>query len=459
MLDAARTVVKSCDCADHDRLACHKCLLPFSPPHELDRVSRKVAVRVLEQILGVDNDAEPDQQAWLAAVTEEAPSQPVGSEESPLEKEFYAAFVERLRSIGATVKESPGTYGPSASIVLPGKKIRTWKLTPQVHMANSKPDYELSTPDPDIPRIALFADGRKYHAMPGNLNRLADDATKRAILRDSGHLVWSFGHEDLQRFKENETVTPAWLTDQVAANVMKAGNLRPAIVKLLSADPITMLLAFISDPELEAWEMVGRWLPFAFVNGSNRAKGDGDTIATAALDLLDGGKATFGNGVDMCWAYADGPLTVTATMRTGTRAMNAVVVVDDHDERIEMLDGRAWKEWLRLSNWFGLGGSIASPPGSCWSSTPVHPSKRRHQLHSALNGRKCSTPPSPTSRSNSSSHSPMPACPYPRWATKPTTATWWTSCGETTASAYWSNRTTRSFVRCPNPGGRCAHRI
>lgn len=73
MLDAARTVVKSCDCADHDRLACHKCLLPFSPPHELDRVSRKVAVRVLEQILGVDNDAEPDQQAWLAAVTEEAP--------------------------------------------------------------------------------------------------------------------------------------------------------------------------------------------------------------------------------------------------------------------------------------------------------------------------------------------------------------------------------------------------
>ncbi|WP_435277918.1 DEAD/DEAH box helicase [Rhodococcus yananensis] len=357
VLDAARTVVKNCDCAEHDRLACHKCLLPFAPPHELDRVSRTTAVRVLDQLLGVDGDADPDVDAWLRAVTEEAPRTPIGSEESPLEKEFYVAFVERLRSMGATVKETPGTYGPSAAITLPGKIIRTWKLTPQVHMANSKPDYELSTQDSNIPRIALFADGRKYHAMPGDLNNVADDATKRAILRDSGHFVWSFGHEDLQRFKQNETVTPAWLTDQVAANVTKAGNLRPALVKLLSADPITMLLAFIGDPDREAWEMVGRWLPFAFVNGRNRTKGDGDTIATAALDLLDGGKATFGDGVDMCWSYTDGPLTVTATMRTGTRAMNAVVVVDDHDDRIEVLDGRAWKEWLRLSNWFGLGGS------------------------------------------------------------------------------------------------------
>ncbi|MFI6756076.1 DEAD/DEAH box helicase [Rhodococcus coprophilus] len=357
VLDAARAVVRDCDCAEHDRLACHKCLLPFAPPHELDRVSRKVAVRVLEQILGVDGDAEPDPQAWLAAITEQAPRKRIGSEESPLEKEFYAAFVERLHSIGATVKESPGTYGPSATIVLPGKKVRTWKLTPQVHMANSKPDYELSTTDPEIPRIALFADGRKYHAMPGDCNRVADDATKRAILRDSGHLVWSFGHEDLQRFKKNESATPVWLTEQGTNNMMKAGNLRPALVKLLSADPITMLLSFISDPDLEAWESVGRWVPFGFMSGTNRSKGNGDSVAAVALDLLDGGKPSFGDGIDMCWSYVDGPLTVTSTMRAGTRAMNAVVVVDDHDDRIELLDGRAWKEWLRLSNWFGLGGS------------------------------------------------------------------------------------------------------
>ena len=93
------------------------------------------------------------------------------------------------------------------------------------------------------------------------------------------------------------------------------------------------------------------------MSGSNRSKGDGDTIAAVALDLLDSGKPSFGDGVDMCWSYTDGPLTVTATMRTGARAMNAVVAVDDHDDRLETLDGRAWKEWLRLSNWFGLGGN------------------------------------------------------------------------------------------------------
>ncbi|MFD1811782.1 DEAD/DEAH box helicase [Rhodococcus gannanensis] len=354
VLDAARAVVRDCDCAEHDRLACHKCLLPFAPPHELDKVSRKTAARVLDHLLGVDGDAEPDRDWWLDEVTEDAPIGPIGGDESPLEKEFYVAFVERLRAMGATVKETPGTYGPSATITLPGRKIRTWKLTPQVHMANSKPDFELATNDSEVPRIAIFADGRKYHAVPG-CNRVADDASKRAILRDSGHMVWSFGHEDLQRFKDGESAQPAWLTEQAASNTMKAGNLRPAIVKQLAADPVTILLAFITDPDREAWEAVGKWLPMALVRGDNRSKGDGSSIADNTVRLLDGTAASFGQGTDMCWFHTDGPLAVTAAMRAdSTRTINAVLVVDDRDETLEIHDGRAWKDWLRLSNWLGL---------------------------------------------------------------------------------------------------------
>ncbi|WP_062393382.1 DEAD/DEAH box helicase [Gordonia phthalatica] len=353
VLAAARTVVRDCDCADYDRLACHKCLLPFAPPHELDKVSRQTALRVLDQLLGVDDGAEPDAARWLDAVTAEAPAARVGSEESPLEKEFYVAFVDRLRTMGATVKESPGTYGPSATIVLPGKKIRTWKLTPQVHVANSKPDFELATNDPDVPRIAIFADGRRYHAVPG-CNRVADDAAKRAILRGSGHLVWSFGHEDLQRFITGESVVPSWFTEKGAANAMKVGGLRPAIVRQLTADPITVLLAFITDPDHSAWQAVGRSLPMMFVRPDNRGPGDADALATSALGLLDGEAAEFGVGTDMCWWSTDGPLAVTAAMRPGTRTLTAVLAVDDRDENLEILDGHAWKEWLRLSNWFGL---------------------------------------------------------------------------------------------------------
>lgn len=354
VLDAARTVVRECDCAEYDRLACHKCLLPFAPQHDLDRVSRKTAARVLDHLLGVDGDAEPDRDWWLRAVAEGTAGKPDIAPESPLEKEFYVAFVERLRAMGATVKETPGTYGPSATITLPGKKIRTWKLTPQVHMANSKPDFELATNDPDVPRIAIFADGRKFHAGPGDRNRVADDATKRAILRDSGHLVWSFGHEDLQRFKDGESAQPAWLTEQAASNTMKAGNLRPAIVKQLATDPITTLLAFITDPDREAWESVGKWLPMAFVRADNRSKGEGSTITANALTLLDGRRGSFGEGTDMCWFHTDGPLAVTASMHPGTRTISAVLVVDDRDDQLEIHDGRAWKEWLRLSNWLGL---------------------------------------------------------------------------------------------------------
>ncbi|GAA4674545.1 DEAD/DEAH box helicase [Gordonia humi] len=353
VLDAARTVVHGCDCADHERLACHKCLLPFAPPHELDKVSRTTAARVLDQLLGVESDAEPDRNWWLKVVTEDAPRSPVGGEESPLEKEFYVAFVERLRTMGATVKETPGTYGPSATIVLPGKKIRTWKLTPQVHMATSKPDFELSTTDPEIPRIAIFGDGRKFHAVPEN-NRVADDATKRAILRDTGHLVWSFGHEDLQHFKAGDTAAPTWFTEKAAANTLKAGNLRPALLKLLTTDPISALLAYITDPDSEAWEAVGRWLPMMFVRNDNRVRGDSGMVGSAALSLASGAPAAFGSGADMCWSITDGPLAVTAAMHPGTHTTNAVLVLDDRDESLEIHDGRAWKEWLRLSNWLGL---------------------------------------------------------------------------------------------------------
>lgn len=353
VLDAARKVVRGCDCANQDRLACHKCLLPFAPPHELDKVARKTAARILDDLLGADGDADPNREWWLDSVSEDREAQPVPSDESPLEKEFYVAFVARLRAMGATVKETPGTYGPSATITLPGKKIRTWKLTPQVHIANSKPDFELATTDSEIPRIAIFADGRKFHAVP-EYNRVADDATKRAILRDSGHMVWSFGHEDLQRFKNNEVAQLAWLTEHGSSTAMKAGKLRPAIVKHLAADPITTLLAFITDPDRDAWESVGQWLPMALVRPDNRSKGDGAAIASNALSLLAGTDASFGDGADMCWSYSDGPLVVTAAMSPGTRTINAVLAVDDHDEHLEVLDGRAWKEWLRLSNWLGL---------------------------------------------------------------------------------------------------------
>ena len=56
----------------------------------------------------------------------------------------------------------------------------------------------------------------------------------------------------------------------------------------------------------------------------------------------------------MCWAFADGGVTVAAGVHTMSDPPRAVLAVDDRDDRIANLDGKAWKEWLRLSNWLGL---------------------------------------------------------------------------------------------------------
>jgi hypothetical protein len=73
-----------------------------------------------------------------------------------------------------------------------------------------------------------------------------------------------------------------------------------------------------------------------------------------ALDLLDGKPPVIPEGEYMCWSYSDGPLVLTAAMRSGSSAIHAVLALDDRDDKLGISSGQAWKEWVRLSNWFGL---------------------------------------------------------------------------------------------------------
>ncbi|MFI6957022.1 DEAD/DEAH box helicase [Nocardia sp. NPDC050408] len=355
VLAAARELVKNCDCTD--RLACHKCLLPFAPPRELDKVSRITAAKVLDDLLAC-RGGEPNADSWLASITEETPEKRLGSEESPLEREFYRAFTERLTTMGATIVEKPGTYGPTATIKLPGTKIRTWQLEPQVLMGNSQPDFQLRTADPDIPIIALFADGRRFHAVPGK-NRVTDDARKREILRSGGVLVWSFSHDDLLRFTGAQPMQPSWYTDKLAKFTLNHGNLRPALFKLLHVDPITQLIEFMLNPDREDWNAVGHWLPLMFML-DGRMNGDGGAIAGWALDLIEGNGSQIAAGEYACWSYTDGPLTLTAALRKDKKVLDAVLALDDRDDTLELREGHAWKEWLRLANWFGLADHVVT---------------------------------------------------------------------------------------------------
>lgn len=353
VLAAARRIVRDCSCQDEDRLACHRCLLPFAAPHELDKVSRATAHKLLDDILDVDTDATPTLEDWTAGITEHAPPPPPGSDESFLEREFYALFIERLKLMGATVIEKPGAYGPSATITLQGRRPRKWSLRPQVSLGFVQPDFELQTADPDVPKIAIFADGRSYHAVPG-CNRVADDADKREKLRNNGHLVWSFGHDDLQRFKTADTCEPGWF-DQKAANIVTSQfQVQPGLVRLLTKDPISQLLEFLVDSDIDAWKKFSECLPYLFVRHDNRVHADAASVGAAAIEALDGKPPFPAPGTDVCWTFADSGVIVTAGMRAKAEPPRAVLAVDDRDDRLESLDGKAWKEWLRLSNWLGI---------------------------------------------------------------------------------------------------------
>jgi hypothetical protein len=353
VLAAARQVVRECPCRDEERLACHRCLLPFAAPYELDKVSRLTALKLLDEILDVGSHAKPDLAEWTSDVTEKAPPPTSISDESFLERDFYSAFIARLKLMGATVVEKPGAYGPSASIALQGAKPRKWSLRPQVSLNFVKPDFVLQTADPEIPRIAIFADGRAFHAVPGH-NRVADDADKRADLRKAGYLVWSFGHDDLQQFKAGDAIEPDWFDQKAASIVTSRFHVSPGLVRLLSKDPVSQLLEFIVSPDAEAWQHFSTWMPYLFVRSDNRIHSDSDGVAVAALAVLDGLAPFTDSGVDTCWAYAARGVTVTAGVHSTTEPPRAVLAVDDRNDHLESLDGKAWKEWLRLSNWLGI---------------------------------------------------------------------------------------------------------
>ena len=353
VLTAARQIVRECPCRDEDRLACHRCLLPFAAPYELDKVSRLTALKLLEEILEVGSHAAPDLADWTSEVTEKAPPPTPISDESFLERDFYCSFIARLKLIGAAIVEKPGVYGPSATITLQGMKTRKWSLRPQVSLDFVKPDFVLQTADPDIPRIAIFADGRAFHAVPG-FNRVADDADKRAALRKAGYLVWSFGHDDLQRFKAGDSVEPDWYDQKAASVVTSQFQVQPGLLTMMAKDPVSQLLEFMLEPAIEAWEKFSTFMPYLFVRPDNRTKSVVESATAAALNALNGAVPFSANGTDVCWTYQQGGIALTAGVHSAAEPPTAVLAIDDRDDRVESMDGLAWKEWLRLSNWLGI---------------------------------------------------------------------------------------------------------
>lgn len=355
LLATAWQIVRDCPCADEDRLACHRCLLPYAPPAAMHQVSRVAAERHLRTLLDLPEDApSPDDSAW--AITE-VPPEP--DDESVLEQRFRTLMRDRLTAVGAALTEHPGPTGNTFTFTLPGSP-RRWTLTPQVLAHGSKPDFVLQSTDTTIPRLAIFVDGRRYHASVQH-NRLADDATKRATLRAQGYLVVGVTARDIDE-AENGTVTaPPWYTEQA---VMAINQHRPlmasrAAYEDLAKGPVDRLIAWVTDTSSDDRTRTARAVPFFLTSETTSADvADDVSLAEVATRTLVGEPVPDGGRRIAVWRR--GALAAAIEFRSGTVGGTAqtvadlALVLDDRDEVFGPDHADAWRLWLRTSNVLSL---------------------------------------------------------------------------------------------------------
>ena len=349
LLYGAWKTLSECPCQNEGRLACHRCLLPLARPHLAASVSRESARRHLHSILlSGRHEGEPTEvMGW--SVHDEPTIAP--SPESNLELHFRVAFLELLKGLNATVKETPGPQGNIVHATLGGVQ---WKLEPQVLMPGCKPDFVLSSSLP-VPQVAIFTDGFAFHATTQN-NNIAADAKKRATLRKLGLEVLGITYPDVQRYLDHKNVPqPSWYTPQLAQMFMPRYNYNAAALKTLLDGPFGWLAAWIQKPVSSPMQQLALALPMLFIGGPAHFQLQGShDLGRVAVDLLLGAAPPADAGDQASWWWQSGPLGALVRVR-GVNHVDIALVLDDRSETVASAGFSShWHEWLRISNALAL---------------------------------------------------------------------------------------------------------
>jgi len=361
LLEAALAVVATCECKSEAVAACHRCLLPHVAPFQAPLARRDRAEELLTQIL----------QTWFPKRIPSLRSIVVGSHDTPIERRFRELLVSWAKSRGASVSLHASSEGDSAEIVLsPADNGLRWNLEPQVMRGFVKPDFELTTDDPDCVSIAVFCDGVRYHTS-GEHNGVADDATKRAALRHSKPelLVWSVTHHDLDLFetslKDGASTPPAWAAPGVIPAALGFGEqlcgVGDASVTAMVGDTLSVLTEVLLKPDQEKWAAAARSVALALADQPSAHPVTTTCAAFAELVRADalGAKLESPPGSEpLVMTRTPGGLPVGVDIRT-TDDVRTILVVDDRDATVgSPAQVSAWRDWLALSNLLQLLGDV-----------------------------------------------------------------------------------------------------
>lgn len=340
ILTAAWEVLRACECQNEQRAACHRCLLPFAPGSST--LSRASAEQALAKLLDV-SDGLP---AAYFDVTDEDPGVPLG--EYVIEQLFRKTFIERAQALGGTVKEIPGDWGNKVQVSFPGDS-RIWMLRPQVSLGPTQPDFVLEQFGGGAEPIAIYTDGKAFHAVVG-CNRLADDAAKREAARGLGYRVIAVTWADLN----GHPLTHDWFVRAWAEKVAAQAQLPLSQLDKLAVDPLTQLMEWMQKPvdEAKRRDTIAKVLPMILRQGSMIVPfGQESAVERAARVFTEGLPKGGAQAAD--WIAGDAPL-VSATRLKQAGATDFALVLDDRGESLARADfDRAWRLWLHLSNIVG----------------------------------------------------------------------------------------------------------
>ncbi|PFG29926.1 DEAD/DEAH box helicase [Paramicrobacterium agarici] len=346
ILMRALDIVRDCDCQNEGRRACHHCVLPYAPSTALDRVARTSAQNALEAVLLIG----PEREAQEWEITREQPK----AQDPPLESKFRKVFIERATSLGAAVSETPTDRGNKVSVTFPASG-RKWVLEPQVQVKNTVPDFVLQQHGGGALPIAIYTDGRAFHASVTH-NRIADDAQKRRMLRGLGYLVMGVTWDDADRAETGEEISEAWwFSESFARQIAPAFELPASQLPGVFANPLTRLMEWMQDPDgsRERWVKLAEALPLLTMSpGGQQVIDESGSARQLAVRAVTGDLQPAPQSA--AWVVQKGALTLSGVLKDGSGHSEVVLALDDSDDAFASEGfAREWKLWLHWSNILG----------------------------------------------------------------------------------------------------------
>ncbi|MFI0220407.1 DEAD/DEAH box helicase [Streptomyces lydicus] len=371
VLEGARRLLVECPCEGEGGPACHRCLYRYADEQHIERVSRKAALEILDELLGTDTDA------WDTKKVGNTDQIGLdGQVESDLEARFLKALRGWAGQRADTVLEESGENSAYLRLDEVGT-VHGWRLTAQRNEGYTRTDFTFERTDGPKRKITVYLDGHRYHATRRH-NRLAGDADKRNRLRAEGRAVFQLTWDDLNAFErltntaessaEREPAQPVWPpyphSAQDLAKQLHAERGGDDLAATAFTDPMSMLLAYLRSPDDTAWGkraaavvgglfgtekeiLVGSGAP-----GQTRQMLDHLLDAWGRTDGIDPAPIQGMGTLNLFQGCDQSGLPIAFLIDGATGHWSALACLDDSDpDQLGTPEHKArWRSWLQWSN-------------------------------------------------------------------------------------------------------------